>query len=79
MKDLIQIHPDDNVAVAIAEIPPGTSWGNMELQGVPAGHKVALADIKAGDTVMKYGFPIGRATVSIRAGDHPPTSPCSSP
>ena len=70
MKDLIQIHPDDNVAVAIAEIPPGTSWGNMELQGVPAGHKVALADIKAGDTVMKYGFPIGRATVSIRAGDH---------
>ena len=28
---------------------------------IPIGHKVALADIKAGDTVWKYGQDIGKA------------------
>jgi (2R)-sulfolactate sulfo-lyase subunit alpha len=30
-------------------------------QDVPIGHKVALADLKEGDTVIKYGEDIGRA------------------
>ncbi len=37
---------------------------------VPIGHKVALADIKSGDTVLKYGHDIGKAIAAIRKGDH---------
>src|SRR5882757_11044291 len=37
---------------------------------VPIGHKIALADIKSGDTVWKYGQDIGRAVANIRQGEH---------
>lgn len=38
--------------------------------GVAAdGHKRALRDIAKGDYVIKYGYPIGRATGYIKAGD----------
>ena len=34
------------------------------------GHKYALRDIACGETIMKYGNPIGHATADIKAGDH---------
>lgn len=34
------------------------------------GHKTALCDIKKGESVIKYGFPIGVAAEDIKAGDH---------
>ncbi len=34
------------------------------------GHKYALRDIKAGEDIIKYGNPIGHATVDIKAGEH---------
>jgi (2R)-sulfolactate sulfo-lyase subunit alpha len=37
---------------------------------VPIGHKIALADIKSGDTVWKYGQDIGQAKADIRKGEH---------
>ncbi len=37
---------------------------------IPLGHKVALADIKDGDTIIKYGHDIGRAVADIRRGGH---------
>jgi (2R)-sulfolactate sulfo-lyase subunit alpha len=37
---------------------------------VPIGHKVALADIKNGDTVYKYGQDIGKAVADIKKGEH---------
>jgi (2R)-sulfolactate sulfo-lyase subunit alpha len=37
---------------------------------VPIGHKVALCDIKNGDTVIKYGQDIGRAVADIKKGEH---------
>ena len=37
---------------------------------VPIGHKVALADIKKGDTVWKYGQDIGVAKSKIGKGEH---------
>ena len=37
---------------------------------IPIGHKVALADIKNGDTVWKYGQDIGRAGADIPKGGH---------
>ncbi|MBQ8395815.1 MAG: altronate dehydratase [Oscillospiraceae bacterium] len=33
------------------------------------GHKVALCDIKCGENIIKYGFPIGHATADISEGD----------
>ncbi len=37
---------------------------------VPIGHKIALTDIKKGDTVWKYGQDIGKAVADIRQGEH---------
>ena len=40
------------------------------LDSVPLGHKIALKDIAAGDTVVKYGADIGRAIKAIPKGGH---------
>ncbi len=37
---------------------------------VPIGHKVALTDIKSGDTIWKYGQDIGKAVANIAKGEH---------
>ena len=34
------------------------------------GHKYALRDIAAGENIVKYGMPIGRATCAIAKGGH---------
>lgn len=60
MRTIIQIHPDDNVAVVAAK---------TEATTVPPGHKIALRDIAAGENIIKYGFPIGHATRDIRRGE----------
>ena len=39
-------------------------------QDIPIGHKVALCDMAAGDTVLKYGIDIGKVVAPIRAGEH---------
>ena len=42
---------------------------NVEIS-LENGHKYALCDIKAGENVIKYGCPIGHATVDIKKGEH---------
>jgi len=37
---------------------------------IPLGHKVAMRDMAAGDTVLKYGVDIGRVVAPIRTGEH---------
>jgi (2R)-sulfolactate sulfo-lyase subunit alpha len=37
---------------------------------IPLGHKIALADLATGDTVIKYGNDIGRMVASCVAGAH---------
>ena len=37
---------------------------------VPIGHKVALSDIKKGDTIWKYGQDVGIAKATIGKGEH---------
>ncbi|HEX9618763.1 MAG TPA: altronate dehydratase family protein, partial [Polyangiaceae bacterium] len=39
-------------------------------ESIGAGHKVALRAHTAGDAVVKYGWPIGRATKRIEPGEH---------
>lgn len=34
------------------------------------GHKYAVCDIKKGENIIKYGYPIGKAKENIRAGQH---------
>ena len=47
--------------------------GNLRLKclnDIPIGHKVALVNIKKGDTIMKYGHDIGKAIADIKKGGH---------
>lgn len=37
---------------------------------VPIGHKVALKDLEAGDTAIKYGEDIGRIIDAVAQGGH---------
>lgn len=39
-------------------------------QDIPIGHKVALANMKVGDTVIKYGIDMGKVVAPIKAGEH---------
>lgn len=72
----------DTVGVVVVEdVQPGkelTGWV-MEtdetitlksLDPVPLGHKIALGEIKSGDTVLKYGHDVGRAIADIGKGRH---------
>ena len=69
MPDFIQIHPNDNVAVALKALPAGTVFaGVTALQEIPQGHKMALSAMEPGQQVVKYGFSIGHATENIAAG-----------
>src|SRR5581483_3415987 len=71
----IHLHPSDNVAVARVALSPGS---DLRVDGiaikvrdaVPAGHKVALKPIAAGDIVWRYGQAIGRASQAIEPGAH---------
>ncbi len=40
------------------------------LDPIPLGHKVALVDIKNGDTIIKYDNDIGKAVADIKKGGH---------
>lgn len=73
MKDFIKINENDNVIVAIKELKKGekTSVDATEveaLEDIPAGHKMAIKDIKKDADVVKYGFRIGTAKEDIKAG-----------
>ena len=68
---LIRIHPDDNVAVALADLRAGESFedfGVTAAEDIARGHKIVLRDITAGEPVVKYGNPIGLAKADIPAG-----------
>jgi altronate hydrolase len=69
----VRIHPDDNVAVAVGPLHEGTEVAvdgvRVTLaEDIPAGHKLALVPLAAGDAVRKYGFVIGEVTANVAAG-----------
>lgn len=73
---------EDNVGVVVVEgLEAGTKMlgvvtaddSSFEIDAkadVPIGHKVALRDLKAGDTAIKYGEDIGRFVADVGAGGH---------
>ncbi len=77
-KKAIKIDENDNVATALDDLETGTKVTingdtNVEIianSRIPKGHKLALCDIKRGESVIKYGQIIGVATSDIRKGDH---------
>ena len=75
MQDFIKIHHNDNVIVALNTLAAGTTL-TLENQllvtantEIPAGHKMAIKDITAGEEVLKYGYRIGFAKEDIKCGD----------
>ena len=70
------ISRQDNVATALEPLEPGgiTLLGETRApriavsERIPKGHKLALRDIRTGESIIKYGIPIGHATQDIAAG-----------
>ena len=72
----------DNVGVVVVEglkantdmlcvVTADNSSFNLTSQmDVPIGHKVALADIKSGNTIWKYGQDVGKTVADIKKGEH---------
>ena len=80
--DLIIHDEKDNVAVVVIETTKKgqdcSAW-IMEndktvqinsINEIPLGHKIALQDLKEGDTILKYGHDIGKVVKSIKKGEH---------
>jgi altronate dehydratase small subunit len=78
-KNALLMNKSDNVVTVISLIIEQEevifeSEGNLihikVKNTIPFGHKVAISDIKKGDTVIKYGTVIGEAKENIEAGDY---------
>ncbi len=71
----------DNVGVATVDIKAGEKAKGLymdsqapvevkALKDIPLGHKIAMKDLKVGDSVIKYGHDIGKVVAAIKVGDH---------
>lgn len=79
---LLVHHPDDNVGVVVVEeLAAGTEMlcvvthDNTDFRmvthaDIPIGHKVALKDLRVGDTIIKYGEDIGKVVADVDQGGH---------
>jgi altronate hydrolase len=76
---LLVLNAADTVAVALAPLVDGETipvTGSPRLTSVlarmdiPTGHKIALCAMRQGETIVKYGQPIGVATQAIEVGEH---------
>lgn len=75
MLGLVRLDPRDNVAVATEPLKRGDSvgMGGLDLivaNDIPAGHKMAVGGAQVGESIVKYGQPIGMVTKKISVGDH---------
>lgn len=77
METVTIIHgsPKDNVVTCCSPISRGDTLtiGSTlvkAVENIPIYHKMALCSICAGETVYKYGQPIGIASKDILAGQH---------
>ncbi|WHY01908.1 altronate dehydratase family protein [Neobacillus sp. DY30] len=75
MLEIIQIHNQDNVVVALKDLKAGQTFTvegeTITLkEAVPRGHKVAIKNIALNEHIVKYGYPIGHAIKEIFVGEH---------
>ena len=85
---LLVHEPKDNVGVVVVEglsaktdmlvcVTHDDSTFRLTAESdVPIGHKIALKDLKAGDTAIKYGEDIGKIITDIPKGGHVHTHNC---
>lgn len=71
----LRLHVDDNVAVALKNIPSGTiirleDGTRFECQEIPAGHKFSLENLCPNHKVIKFGLVIGATTQAVARGEH---------
>lgn len=75
----LRIQPRDNVATCVlaqrggeaaAYEADGEAVTVRLLDDIPFGHKFAIRPIAAGEEIIKYGYPIGRAVRDIQPGEH---------
>ena len=72
----LRLHAQDNVAVAMRDLAAGDAaaiepgHAVAVRQRIPAGHKVSLRSIAAGEAVRRYGEIIGFAARDIASGEH---------
>jgi altronate hydrolase len=69
----IHLHKQDNVIVALADLPEGTQIesGDQKLvltEPISAKHKFAISDLSAGDIIIMYGIKVGVVTKNIKQG-----------
>ena len=70
---IVQVHPKDNVLVALQDLPQGRKvmHGGKEYalaEDIPAKHKFTMQKLKLGDPVFMYGVLVGKAKEDIEAG-----------
>ena len=71
---LLFLNPDDNVCTAISPISGGITiringHAVVVKENIPLGFKLASRALAAGETIVKYGVPIGTATQDIALGE----------
>ena len=74
LQTYLKINPSDTVVVCLTEKKQGDvieAGGECVVlaEDVPAGHKVLLRDVKAGEDIIKYGYPIGHAIKDMKGGE----------
>jgi altronate hydrolase len=70
---VLKVHPNDNVIVALQDLPAGSSITYMGqtvvlLDKIPAKHKYLTEDRKEGEPVFMYGVLVGKAMKAIPKG-----------
>lgn len=73
-KQLIKVHPSDNVAVALINLSKGENAFLEEqeillVSDVKAKHKIALTDLEPSDKIIMYGVLVGKANTKIQKGE----------
>jgi len=72
---LIELAEADNVLILATRLEAGEAIQVRGIEvttvdGLSLGHKIASRNIAAGDSILKYNFPIGVATTDIALGEH---------
>lgn len=70
---VLKVHPDDNVIVALQDLPVGekVTYNSTEytvVNDIPAKHKFFMQDMNPGDEVIMYGVLVGKAQTAIPRG-----------
>lgn len=74
----IRLHAQDDVVIARQQLLAGVAIENINVKGlIPAGHKVAMRSIDAGQPIRRYNQIIGFASKPIQAGEHVHVHNCS--